>query len=286
MIDVVLDIPPFTVRLRSTFATVKRHVEVFYADARRPDTHGAFIDFDIQVLPGRGLRRWWQPQARFLLDDIQPFYPLPATQAAPSFEWGLNWCVAQRPLGWSVIHAAVVAWDGQAVVMPGHPGAGKSTLCSSLVMLDGGRLLSDELAILDAQAQLIPHPRPIALKNRSIDIVRAFPGSQIGPVYPDTRKGALSHAACPPASRQAASEPATAAWIVFPRFDPEAPPGVEEISRVEAFAAISEQSFNKESMGEAGFDAVCRMLTGARCFEIQYRSTEEGLDLMRRVRNA
>lgn len=286
MIDAVLDIPPFTVRLRSPFASVARHLDHFYAGARVADGASRFVDFDVQVLPGQGLRRVWRPQVRFLLDGRQPFHPLPAAQAAPAFEWGLNWCVAQRPLGYAVVHAAVVAWDGRAVVLPGQPGAGKSTLCASLALLDGGRLLSDELALVDADNRLWPHPRPIALKNRSIEIVQAFPGSRVGPVYADTRKGTLSHAAAPEASRAQAREPARAAWVVFPRFDAGAPPRLEEIPRVEAFAAISAQSFNKESMGEAGFEALCRLLDGARCFEIDYGSTAEGLELLRRVRAA
>ena len=51
------------------------------------------------------LRKVWRPQVRFLLDGTEPFFPLPLAQAAPMFEWGMNWCVAQRPMGWLVMHA-------------------------------------------------------------------------------------------------------------------------------------------------------------------------------------
>ncbi len=283
MLDAVLEIPPFTVRVRSGYADVGRHLARFYSTYRRSGSD-AFVDFELGLVPGRMLRRWWKPQVRFELDATEPFYPLPADQAAPLFEWGLNWCIAQRPLGYLVMHAAVLARNGRALMLPGFPGAGKSTLCASLAFCEGWRLLSDELAILDpADVRLLPHPRPISVKNASIAIVAAFPGTRLGPIYHDTRKGDIAHVACPPESVRDAAERARVAWVVFPRFDAEAEPGCDEISRVEAFTLISEQSFNRERMGERGFDALCGLLDGARCFEIVYRSTAEGLDLIRRL---
>ncbi|ATE59015.1 HprK-related kinase A [Thauera sinica] len=280
MLDTVLRIPPFNVRVRSPFAAVARHLHAFYADAGIP-ADGAFVDFDLRILPGTGLRRWWHPQARLELDGIEPFLPLPADQAAPLFEWGLNWSIASRALGYLVMHAAVLARNGEAVVMPGFPGAGKSTLCASLAFLERWQLLSDELAILDpAAGHLVPHPRPISLKNESIDIVSRFDGAWLGRQYPDTRKGTVSHAAVPAASRASAESPARCRWVVFPRFEAGCEPFVEEIPRAEAFALISEQSFNKERMGETGFVALCAMLDGARCYHIEYGSTADGLRLI------
>lgn len=283
MIDAVLRIPPFHVRLRSPLASVAHHVAFYYPDAIRA-AQDLFIDFDVEIVAAGGIRRWWKPQARFLLDGTEPFFPLPIDQAAPMFEWGMNWCVAQRPLGYSVMHAAVVERDGRALVLPGFPGAGKSTLCAALTHLDGWRLLSDELAILDpAQGLLLPHPRPISLKNRSIGVVEAFPGSRVGPTYEDTRKGSISHAACPPLSMRRASEPARPAWIVFPRFVAGSPLQIESVTRVEAFSWISEQSFNKERMGELGFRSLCDMLSGSECYELSYGSTADGLAGVRTV---
>lgn len=263
---------------------VRRHVEFFYPDSTVADPRAAFIDFDIEVVPAGGIRRAWRPQARFLLDGAEPFFPLPAAQAAPMFEWGVNWCVAQRPLGWLVLHGAVLARDGDALVMPGFPGAGKSTLCASLAFAGGWRLLSDELTLLDpADGLLVPHPRPISLKNASIDVVSAFPGARLGPVYRDTRKGTVTHAACPRTSIDAAALRARAKWVVFPRFEAGAMLRIARISRVEAFTLISEQSFNRERMGAPGFDALCAMLDQVSCHELVYGSTDDGLAGIRRI---
>lgn len=279
----LLRVPPVTIRVTTTLPSVADHIEFFYKsrDPRQSPDHREFIDFDIRLLAGKGIRRFWHPQSRFLLDAAEPFLPLPLDQAAPLLEWGLNWCMANRPLGHLTIHSAVVARGADALLMPGFPGAGKSTLCASLVFLDGWRLLSDELALLDPDSgDLHPHPRPINLKNRSIDIVAGFPGARIGQRYYDTRKGTVALAAPPAASIAAAETPARCRWVVLPTFLPEGQGWYEEISRAECFALIAEQSFNKDRMGEVGFKALCAMLDGAACYQIGYRSTEQALKLI------
>ena len=265
-----------TVRISSPFRALSHHIDLFYPETATSRDEPGFVDFDIEILPGAGLRRFIRPQARFLLDGIEPFLPLPAAQAAPFFEWGLNWALASRPLGYLVMHAAVVARDDAALVMPGVPGAGKSTLCAALTFLDRWRLLSDELAILEPDhRQLHPCPRPICLKNESIGVAAAMDGVRLGPIYHDTRKGSVTHAAAPATARAAANTPARCRWVVFPHFDASAAPYCEEIGRAEAFARIAEQSFNRDRMGETGFHALCGMLDDARCFKIGYRSTDE-----------
>lgn len=283
MIDTVIHIAPFNVRVRTSLSGVEKHLNYFYKEYPRCAAD-AFIDFDIQVLPGQALRRWWRPQVRFLLDGAESFFPLPAGQSAPLFEWGLNWCVANRPMGYLVMHAGLLARAGHALMMPGFPGAGKSTLCASLCLIEGWQLLSDELAILDPRSGLMqPHPRPISLKNASVDVVSAFPGARLGPVYHDTRKGSISHAACPAGSVEAAGAGVKVGWVVLPRFEVGATAACEPISRAEAFTLISEQSFNRERMGEVGFEALCSMLSDAECYQIVYGSTADGLQLIRDI---
>ena len=277
MLDSIVRIPPFNVRVESPFPSVASHLNHFYDAFERPGPE-AFVDFHVRILPGTGVRRFWRPQSRFLVDDQNPFVPLPADQAAPMFEWGLNWTIASRALGYLVLHAAVLARDGQAVILPGFPGAGKSTLCASLCHLAHWQLFSDELAIIDpASGQLIPHPRPISLKNQSIDLVAGFPGARLGPRYLDTRKGTISHAAAPADSVRRAEQGARPAWLVFPQFATGADTIVEEMTRAEAFALIQQQSFNRERMGDVGFAALCDLLTDARCYGITYGSTQAGL---------
>lgn len=82
-------------------------------------------------------------------------------------EWGMNWCVSVTANEYLKLHAAVVAKDGIVLLMPGLPGAGKSTLCAALA-LHGWRVLSDEHAlVVPGTANIVPLPRPISLKNAS-----------------------------------------------------------------------------------------------------------------------
>lgn len=279
-LDVILRIPPVTLRIRSPFSSVRRHLARHYPTYQgvKPD---GFVDFDIEIKNAAGLRRFVSPQARFIVDGEEPFLPLPGDQAAPLFEWGLNWCLASRPLGLLTIHAAVLARNDQAILLPGFPGAGKSTLCAALTFLGGWRLLSDELALIEPDSStLLPNPRPISLKNQSIEIVRGFSGAVLGEAYLDTRKGTVCHAAAPLASVAQGETPARCRWVVFPKFLAEGGSSVTEISRSEAFSLIAQQSFNKERMGERGFAGLCNLLAGARCFQIGYRSTSESLELI------
>jgi ABC-type thiamine transport system ATPase subunit len=84
----------------------------------------------------------------------------------------LNWCVAGHAHHYLMLHAAVLEKNGRAVVLPGDPGAGKSTLTAAL-MLDGWRLLSDEITLINRRRWTARTglARPVSLKNASINII-------------------------------------------------------------------------------------------------------------------
>lgn len=56
------------------------------------------------------------------------------------------------------IHAGVVGWRGQAIVIPGSSMSGKSTLVEALVCA-GAEYYSDEYAVLDAAGLVYPFPK-------------------------------------------------------------------------------------------------------------------------------
>jgi len=71
--------------------------------------------------------------------------------------------------------------------------------------------------------------------------------------------------------------------VVFPSFASGSAGDVAEICRAEAFALISEQSFNRERMGETGFRALCSMLDACRCYTIEYGDTQTALRLVDQI---
>ena len=73
-----------------------------------------------------------------------------------------------------MLHAAVVERNGSALFLPAMPGSGKSTLCAALTYR-GWRLFSDEFGLIEpARGAVLPLPRAIPLKNRSIEVIRRF----------------------------------------------------------------------------------------------------------------
>jgi hypothetical protein len=62
------------------------------------------------------------------------------------------------------VHAGVVAHRGQAILLPGHSFAGKSTLVAALVRA-GAEYYSDEFAMIDSAGRVAQYLEPIQLRG-------------------------------------------------------------------------------------------------------------------------
>lgn len=62
------------------------------------------------------------------------------------------------------VHAAVLACDDRAIVLPGRSGIGKSTLALALLGA-GATYYSDEFAVFSRRAEVLPYPRPLSLRR-------------------------------------------------------------------------------------------------------------------------
>ena len=281
--EFLLELPPFVARVRSDVPSLVRDIADMYGEFAlcAPD---AFADFSVEVSLEPGLRRWYKPQARFYFDDLPSFAPLPAQQAFPMIEWGLNWCVAAHAHQYLTIHAAVIERDGRAAVLPAPPGSGKSTLCAGLIQR-GWRLLSDELALLDMDSGLIHGmARPVSLKNASIAAIRAFaPEAVMTAPVPDTAKGTVSLLQPPAASVQRVREPTRAAWVVLPSYQAGAAPVFSPHGKERTFMTLAEQSFNYDMHGMRGFEAMGRLVEQCECFRFNYGRLEDAAEAFERL---
>lgn len=270
-----LVLPPFVMHIRSAIPVVQEGIETLYADHTVLPSDQGFADFHLAVLTRR---RWFRPLCVFELDGLRPFTPLAVGEAYAFLEWGMNWCVTGYGHAWITLHAAVLEKKGRAVILPAPPGSGKSTLCAAL-MLHGWRLLSDEMALLDPQTLAVtPSPRPVSLKNQSIDLIRALsPASVIGPVAHDTLKGRVGHLRVTPESLLRAHEPARPAWIVFPRYEAGSGFCVSARGRAQALMEITSNSFNHHVHGRAGFDALVRLVDLCVCHDLRYSDLDATL---------
>jgi HprK-related kinase A len=266
--------PPIVVRLRSPLRVFAGQLQTLYEHYELADA-ADFADVDIRMVRVPGLRRWGRPQVQFIVDGVTPFDPFPVDHAVPMFEWGLNWVFGHRMNAHLLLHAAAVERDGQAVVLPAWPGSGKSTLAASLACR-GWRLLSDEFGVVAfSGAEVLPFARPVALKNESIDVMRAFaPGAAFGPVFPKTRKGTVVHFRAPEESVLQGDEPAAVGAIVFPDFQSGKTLLIRPLPKATAFLKLAGNSFNYETVGEKGFHALSAIVRRCDSYVLRYGDLE------------
>ena len=268
----------FITHLKTSIASVVDGVGLLYADYSLAG-QGGFADFHVTLDPPLNLRRLFRRQVLFLSDGNAPFKPLPIDQAFPMFEWGLNWCVSNHANSYLIIHAAVVEKGGHAAILPAPPGSGKSTLCAALV-LRGWRLLSDELALIRlADGKIIPLPRPISLKNESIDIIQRYaPNAIFSPKVADTVKGTVALMKAPSDSIERSSESAQAAWVIFPKYQAGAKAQLQPMPKARAFMRVADNAFNYSLLGAKGFDALVGLIGASQCHDFTYSVLDEAIE--------
>ncbi|MDJ0911625.1 MAG: HprK-related kinase A [Woeseiaceae bacterium] len=273
-----IGIGPFAAHIRAEPESLVHPLHGLYANyPLLPDD--SVFSFHARLDLARAFPRVHRRMLRFSVDGQEPHEPMPAEQALPVLEWGINLVIAMRSHAFLMLHAAVVELDGGGMLLPAAPGYGKSTLCAGL-SLRGWRLLSDEFGLLRPRTtDLIPVPRPVALKDASIDVIRDFDADAVlGPSTPNTRKGTVAHLRPPGDSVALAGEPAAARWIVFPRWEPGEPSRLTPISGAEAFMLLATNAFNYELLGEAGFDTVADVVAASRCFRFVYSDLEDAVE--------
>ena len=238
-----------------------------------------FADFHVSLVSPANLRHWFKPQALFLFDGIPIFKPLPLDQAYPMLEWGLNWCVYSHANDYLIIHAAVVERGGYAAILPAPPGFGKSTLCAALVNR-GWRLLSDELALVRvSDGSLIPLPRPVSLKNKSIAIIRDYaPNAVLSPPVSDTLKGIVAHMKAPADSIRCATKTAQAAWVIFPNYQAGSPARLETLPQSCAFMRVADNAFNYSRLGVTGFETMAGLIDTCQCYDFTYSNLDDAIE--------
>lgn len=266
---VIVATGPFRFRIGSRAPGVFQGLRRLYPDFEVAEQ--GFCDFSIRVDRVSGLRAHWRPQISFFVDGFEPFKPLAADHAYPLLEWGMNWCIAGQAHHYLLLHAAVLERNGRAIVLPGDPGAGKSTLTAAL-SLSGYRLLSDEMTIIDRDTGLLmPLTRPISLKNQSIDIVRGFSSSAVlGQTAHDTHKGSVAHLRPPPASVSCAQQPAVPAFVVHPRWQQGSEAVLTPRQKADAFMRTAGHAFNYELLGSTGFDLMAALIDRCECYDFRY----------------
>lgn len=268
---------PFNCRIQCEAGEIAQELATLYAHHPLLG-NDAFLDFHVRIRTGPGLRKWIRPQARFTVDGVEPFTPLPRAQSLPMLEWGLNWCITAYSQHILIIHAAAVARGKRAVILPAPPGSGKSTLCAALVSR-GWRLLSDELTLIRLDTgEISGLARPINLKNASIGIMRAYaPETFFSTPVHDTTKGTVALMAPSADSVRNMHQPADPAWLVLPRYRPGADASLIPMGNGHAFMELADNAMNYHILGPRGFTAVGRTVDRCRSFHFEYSRLDDAI---------
>lgn len=152
-----------------------------------------------------------------------------------------------------VVHAAVVAADGLAIVFPGHPGAGKSTLCAALVA-QGFAYVSDETAPLTPDGFVVPYPKPIVVGSGSFEVLADL-------AVADTVGGALDTWFLDPGRLSGgwANDALRLGYVVMPQFAKGFDVRMSSLSPGETAALLASNMFNIRRHRRTALELVGRL---------------------------
>jgi len=278
-----LRVGPFVITLQSALPEVQTAIGTLYRDFEVVE-NAAGAHFVIRADAPNALRRIIRRQAQFTVDGRRPFLPLPGAMAVPMLEAGLNWCIGTGANQFVALHSATLERRGRALLMPAPPGSGKSTLCAALVHR-GWRLLSDEFALIDpATGLLAPVPRPVALKEGSIELLKAFaPKAYFGPCLTNNEGQRVAYMQPPPSSVAASQRRCTAGVVVVPKYVAGAESVATAMSPARLVLHLAANSFNYNLHGRAGFERLVAIADAAPAFTLRYSQLEDGVAAVERL---
>ena len=273
-----LDLGAASLHLRSDSPTLAMQLRAVYGQFPFVD-RADWADIHVRINRAAGPRRWIRPQVTFHGEgQSSPFDPFPADSPLPLFEWGCNWMIARFMNNLLLLHAGAVERDGLALLLPAMPGSGKSTLTAALSQR-GWRLMSDEFGAFDPDAGVFRAVlKPVALKNRSIEVIRRFaPNATLGPEFPHTRKGTVAHLAALPDAVARRHAPALPGAVVLPKWEAGSATRWEAVPEHVLFPALAFNAFNYTVLGATGFESVVRLVRMCPAWQLIYSDLDDAI---------
>ncbi|MEK6636453.1 MAG: HprK-related kinase A [Pseudomonadota bacterium] len=271
-------IGPRTFRIGSDWRAPVDAVDALYRDYPAPAS--LIPDYTVRLEAAKFARRLIRPSVAICGDYTLPeAVPQSLAHGLISAEMAMNLQMALGERRFLLLHASSVEKGGKVLIMTGESGSGKSTL-SALLASRGWRFMGDEFALIDPlTGDVCPFPRPISLKNEAIGVMRGMlPATRFGPLQADTAKGDICHLIPDDAAIAAMHNPAPPALILFPAYG--LPCDIRPVGKSEAFVRLTQASTNYTALGEAGFDALARLVKNVPIGAIDYPDTDTALALV------
>jgi HprK-related kinase A len=277
----MMRIGPVGFRIGSDWHTPIAGLERLYYAYPKPKD--GIPHFTVRLEATRWWRRFVRPSVRIAGDHTIPeALPLPLAQGVLAAEMAMNLQMALGQRHYLLLHASSVERDGKVIILTGESGSGKSTL-AALLGEHGWRLLGDEFALIEPATGLAyPFPRPISLKNQSIDVMQTrAPSVRFGQRINGTPKGDIRHLIPNAAALEGMDTPGKPALILFPRFG--AVQDVREVPPSEVFIRLTQASTNYVALAERGHMALTHLVTHTPARALDYPDTATVIALVERL---
>lgn len=164
------------------------------------------------------------------------------------------------------LHAACVAYKGQALVIPANSGAGKSTLTTWLVS-QGFDYLTDELILIYPDGHLEGLARPIQIKHHGLAPIQSLIAQ------PELVEEGKQVTAIPVAALSNASSLDAAdgiALFLFPKYDKGSGFSFARLSSAEAGLRLMGNHINARSLDGHGFSAMMKIMRHEAAYSLNY----------------
>jgi len=180
------------------------------------------------------------------------------------------------------VHAGVVAFGPDCVLLPASAGSGKTTLTAALLKA-GATYFSDEIALLDDRTLAVtPVPLSLTVKDGSLEPLR--------PLYPEldtltrhVREDFVRVRYLPPpaASLPRPDASARARWIVFPLYSPGVETALHPMDRPAGLRRLLDESYVRPgSLTRAKVQALVQWMRTVDCYELPFSSLPEAVALV------
>lgn len=275
-------------RVKTDLPVLLRDIYDVYQDYPLLNLEEVGADFSVDIRPVHWLRRWFRPSYQAVADKPGPFAPLPSDIAFVGFEMSQNWQIASTQNRHLIFHAAsVVGVKGGAILMPGLSGSGKSTLGAAMGFR-GWRFLGDEFALFNRDSQSFqPMPRPISLKNQSIDVMKAWaPEGGFSRPFFKTPKGTMTYLRPPADALKPLNAPAGLSLAIFPRYKAGVTQVAQRLRGAEAAIELTNACVNYDRVGKPAFDQIISWANTVPVYRIEYPSLEAAIELVRGLYDA
>ena len=254
------------VSLRSSCRSFVDDYLSLYAPYLRSSGGPDAIDVEIHV-PHRA--PW--PRGPFTLrsEGVPDFRIRRRYEVLPHLEWYINWQIIHRRKEYVQLHASSLEMGGNALILPGPPGSGKSTLTAGL-LARGWSYLCDEFALIEPDTRLIqPYPRALCIKEPSFPVIERLGLSMRKKTpYRKATKGRVAFLNPLDIVGHVVGRPSRVRWVVFPRYVPGSSPKLEPIKPAQATYELTRQCFNLRGDPQTAVTTLADLARHADCYRL------------------